>query len=46
MRLKKERRVSLRKERERSYKITLNALIMGNRDITRETTIRNPNKMK
>jgi hypothetical protein len=33
-RLKKEKRVSLRKEKERSHKVTLNALIMGNKNIT------------
>jgi hypothetical protein len=43
-RLKEEKRVSLKKERERNYKIILNALTMGNKDITQGTTIRNLNK--
>jgi hypothetical protein len=33
-RLKKKRKISLRKEREKSYKITLNALTVGNKNIT------------
>ena len=45
-RLKKGRKVSLRKERERNHKITLNALIMRNKNITQETAIRNLNKIK
>jgi hypothetical protein len=38
-RLKKEKRVSLKREKIRSYKVTLNALIMANRDIMPETAI-------
>jgi hypothetical protein len=33
-RLKKEKKVSLKKKREKSYKTTLNALTVGNKDIT------------
>jgi hypothetical protein len=43
-RLKKEKKVSLRKEKERSYKMTLNALTMGNKNITQGTAIRNLNR--
>jgi hypothetical protein len=43
-RLKEERKVSLRKKREKSYKVTLNALIVGNKDITQGTVTRNLNK--
>jgi hypothetical protein len=32
-RLRKERKASLKKEKKRNYKITLNALIMASRDI-------------
>ena len=44
IRLKEEKRVNLKKEKERSHKITLNTLIMGNKNIMRETVIRNLNK--
>jgi len=44
MRLRKEERASLRKEKERSHKMTLNILIMGNKDITQRIAIRNQNK--
>ena len=43
-RLKEEKRVSSRKEKERSYKVTLNALTIRNKNIMRGTTIRNLNK--
>jgi hypothetical protein len=43
-RLKEEKRVSLRKKKERNYKITLNILTVGNKNIIRGTVIRNPNK--
>lgn len=45
-RLKEERRVNLRKKRERSYKIILNALITENKSIMRETATRNLNKVR
>jgi hypothetical protein len=45
-RLKKEKKVSLKKEREKSHKVTLNALTVGNKNITQGTVIRNPNKTK
>jgi hypothetical protein len=32
-RLKKEKRINLRKKRERNYKMTLNALTIVNKDI-------------
>jgi hypothetical protein len=34
MRLRKKERASLKKEKERNHKVILNALIMGNKDIT------------
>ena len=40
-RLEKKRRVSLRKERVKSYKVILNALTAGNKAITRGTAILN-----
>jgi hypothetical protein len=40
-RLKKERKVSLGKEKVRSYKIILNALIAENQGITQGTVILN-----
>jgi hypothetical protein len=43
-RLKKEKRVSSKKEKEKNHKVILNALTMGNKNIMRETAIRNPNK--
>jgi hypothetical protein len=43
-RLREKKRVSLRKEKERNYKMTLNALTVRNKDIMRGTAIRNPNK--
>ena len=43
-RLREEKRVSLRKEKERSHKLTLNTLIVGNKDIMRGTAIRNLNR--
>ena len=43
-RLKEEKKVSLRKEKERNHKITLNALIVRNKDIMRGTAIRNLNE--
>ena len=43
-RLKEEKEVSLKKEKERNYKVILNALIMRNKDIMRGTAIRNLNK--
>jgi hypothetical protein len=39
MRLKEEKRVSLRKEKERSYKVTLNILTAANKDIMQRTAI-------
>jgi hypothetical protein len=38
-RLRKGKRVSLKKEKERSYKVTLNALTAGNKDIMRGIAI-------
>jgi hypothetical protein len=46
MRLKGKKRVSLRKERGRSYKIILNILIVGNKNTTQGTVIRNLNKIR
>jgi hypothetical protein len=43
-RLREKKRVSLKKEKERNYKIISNALTVGNKNIMRETAIRNPNK--
>jgi hypothetical protein len=43
-RSKKEKKVSLKKEKERSHKVTLNALTVGNKNTIRGTAIRNPNK--
>jgi hypothetical protein len=43
-RLREEKGVSLRKEKERSYKEILNALTVGNKNIMRGTAIRNLNK--
>jgi hypothetical protein len=45
-RLKKKKKVSLRKERERNYKMTLNALTVRNKGITQGTAIRNLNKIE
>ena len=41
MRLKKEERANLRKEKKKSYKVTLNISIMGNKNITQGIAIRN-----
>ena len=46
MRLKEGKKVSLKKERERSLKMILNALTVGNKSITQGTAIRNLNKIK
>jgi hypothetical protein len=43
--LKKKKRINLRKERIRNHKITLNILIVGNKNITQKTITRNLNKM-
>jgi hypothetical protein len=43
-RLREKKRVNLKKEKERNYKIILNALTVGNKDIMREIAIRNLNK--
>ena len=45
-RLRKEKRISLRKEKKRNYKVILNALTVGNKNIMRGTAIRNLNKTK
>jgi hypothetical protein len=45
-RLKEKRKISLKKKRARSYKVTLNALIMVNKGIILGTAIRNRNKME
>jgi hypothetical protein len=43
-RSKEERKVNLKKEREKSHKVILNALTVKNKDITQGTAIRNLNK--
>jgi hypothetical protein len=43
-RLKKEKKINLKKEKERNYKVTLNTLTVGNKNIMRGITIRNLNK--
>jgi hypothetical protein len=43
-RLRKEKRISSKKEKERSYKVTLNVLTVRNKNIMRGTVIRNLNK--
>jgi hypothetical protein len=43
---KKKKRVNLRKKRARSYKVTLNALIIRNKGITQKTAIRSLNRMR
>jgi hypothetical protein len=43
-RSKEKKRVSLKKEREKSHKVTLNALTVRNKNITQKTVTRNPNK--
>jgi len=43
-RLKKEKKVSSKKEKKKNYKITLNALTIGNKNTMRGTAIRNLNK--
>jgi hypothetical protein len=45
-RLKEEKRDSLKKKREKNYKIILNALTAANKNITQGTAIRNLNKTK
>jgi hypothetical protein len=40
-RSKKEKKASLKKEKEKSYKVTLNTLIMASRDIMLGITTRN-----
>jgi hypothetical protein len=45
-RLKKRKKASLKKEKKRSHKITLNALTVRNKNIMRGTAIRNLNKTK
>jgi hypothetical protein len=44
--LKKERRANLKKEEERSYKVTLNALIMVSRGIMLRIVTRNRSRME
>jgi hypothetical protein len=39
MRLKEEKKISLRKERERNYKKILNTLTAANKDIMQKTVI-------
>jgi FixJ family two-component response regulator len=43
-RLKKKREISLKKEKKRNHKMTLNTLTVRNKNIMREITTRNPNK--
>jgi hypothetical protein len=43
-RLKKEKKISLKKEKERSHKVTLNISIVINRDIISGIITRNRNK--
>jgi hypothetical protein len=38
-RLKEKRKINLKKEKERNYKVILNTLIVGNKDITQGTAI-------
>jgi hypothetical protein len=45
-RLKKKKRVNLKREKERSYKVTLNALIMISRGIMSEIATRNRSRME
>jgi len=45
-RLKKGKKINLKKEKKRSHKVTSNISTMKNKDIMRETAIRNPNKTK
>ena len=40
-RSKKKKKISLKKEKERNYKVISNALIAGNKDITQRITILN-----
>jgi hypothetical protein len=44
--LKEERRASLKKKKVKNYKVTLNALTAGNKDIMPETVTRNQNKIE
>jgi hypothetical protein len=45
-RLKKEKRVNSKKKKKKSHKVTSNTLIIGNKNITQGTAIRNLNKTK
>jgi hypothetical protein len=45
-RLKKKKKINLRKERVRSYKVILNILIIVNKGIMPEIATRNRNKIK
>jgi hypothetical protein len=45
-RSKEKKRISLRKEKTRNYKITLNTLIITSRGIMPEIITRNRNKIK
>jgi hypothetical protein len=45
-RLKKERKINLRKERTRNYKIILNVSIVINKDIMLGTATRNQSRIK
>jgi hypothetical protein len=45
-RSKKEKKASLKREKARSHKVTLNALIMASRGIISEITTRNRSKIK
>jgi hypothetical protein len=45
MRLKKEKRVSLRKEREKNHKKILNVLIAANKNIMQETATQSLNRI-
>jgi hypothetical protein len=45
-RLKKEKRVSLKREKEKSHKVTLNISIVANRGIMSGIIIRNRNRIK
>jgi hypothetical protein len=45
-RLKEKKKISLRKEKARNHKVTLNALIVISRDIMPGITTRNRNRME
>jgi hypothetical protein len=45
-RLRKKRKISLKREKAKNYKVTLNALTAGNKNITLKTATRNRSRIE